>query len=286
MISVIICSREQDIPLRLKQNISETIGVDFELIVINNSNNDYSIFSAYNRGVSQAKGDILCFIHEDVYFHSSGWGGVVSSHIYDHCEVGAVGFLGGHYLPSRPCYWAEPRVESAQYIQGETLNGVYSSREIYHHKYRQNRTFVAAIDGVFMAMPKRIFTDYGIQWDDSTYSGFHFYDADMCMQIHHVGLKVEVIWGVWMEHESCGDIGEAFLKARHIWYKKWQNSLPLICGVELTDEDIDICRIIMDITDQSYQYRQIRQSLAYRLGKALLHPSIANLKRLFALHAK
>ena len=282
MISVIICSRRTDITDELKKNISNTIGCDYELVVIDNSHNSFSIFQAYNKGVQSSHGEILCFLHEDVLFHTSNWGKIVSSHLLEHHEVGAIGFLGGHYLPHRPCYWSEPRVESVHYIQGEVVNGVYSNRKICHQKYRSERTFVAAIDGVFMAIPRSVFDNYQIRWDDITYSGYHFYDADMCMQLHQIGLDIEVLWDVWMEHKSCGDTGESFLKARNVWYNKWQEYLPVIKGIELTEEDIDICRIIIDITDQSYRYGQIRESIAYRLGKAILHPSLFNIRRLFS----
>ena len=281
MISIIICSREIDIPQDLRSNISSTVGCPFELIVIDNSNNNYNICQAYNEGIRRSTGDTLCFIHDDILFHTPGWGTIVDSHLAEHTEVGAIGFLGGHYLPQRPCYWSEPRVESTHYIQGETLDGLYSTRKIDHHKYRNGRTFVAAIDGVFIAIRRKTFEKHCLRWDEITFPGFHFYDADMCMQIHSVGLKIEVLWDIWMEHKSCGNMGAEFLKARLAWYTKWKDSLPVICGVEMTDEDIDICRIIMDITDQSYKYLQIRESLAYRLGKALLHPSSSNLRRLF-----
>lgn len=281
MISIIICSRKPDIPRELRQNIAETIGCEYELIIIDNSKHSYSICQAYNNGLNESNGDILCFMHDDVLFHSTDWGQIISLHLLEHHEVGIIGFLGGHYLPKRPCYWSEPRVESAHYIQGETIDGIYSYRMIDHHKYRQNRTFVAAVDGVFMAMRRDIFTGYPIQWDSSTFTDFHFYDADMCMQIHKAGLKIEILWDVLMEHKSCGTTRNSFIKARQIWYNKWQDNLPVVCGIKMTEEDSDICRIIMDITDQSYQYVQIRQSLAYRLGKAIVHPTVENLKRLF-----
>ena len=60
MISCIICSRRPDISAELKENIASTIGCEYELVVIDNSKNEYSIFSAYNEGVRRAKGDILC----------------------------------------------------------------------------------------------------------------------------------------------------------------------------------------------------------------------------------
>ena len=280
MISIIICSRKADIAQDLKDNIAATIGCEYELCVIDNSHNEYSICSAYNEGVRLTKGDILCFMHEDVLFHSDGWGNEIAMHLYAHHDVGAVGFLGGHYLPQRPCYWSEPRRESAHYIQGELVNGMYSSRKICHEQYRQKRTFVAAIDGVFMAIPRFVFEDKKVNWDADSYSGFHFYDADMCMQIHKAGMKIEVLWNVWMEHKSCGHIGRKFLSDRNIWYEKWKDSLPLICGIDMSDEDIDISRIIMDITEQSYQYLLIQNSLAYRLGKFIIRPSKDNFKKM------
>lgn len=75
MLSLIVCSRTNDISNELKENVSTTIGCDYEWVVINNSQNQYSIFSAYNEGVSRAKGDVLCFMHEDVLFRTNNGGG-------------------------------------------------------------------------------------------------------------------------------------------------------------------------------------------------------------------
>ena len=62
MISIIICSRKANVPKELKENIASTIGCEYELCVIDNSRNEYNIFSAYNEGIRRAKGDILCFM--------------------------------------------------------------------------------------------------------------------------------------------------------------------------------------------------------------------------------
>ena len=55
MLSLIICSRHSDISDKLKDNIQKTIIAEYELIVIDNSKNKYSIFSAYNEGVKKAR---------------------------------------------------------------------------------------------------------------------------------------------------------------------------------------------------------------------------------------
>lgn len=75
MISCIICSRSSKISEELEKNIVETIGCDYELVVIDNSRNEYSIFSAYNKGVKRAKGNVLCFMHDDILYRTSNWGG-------------------------------------------------------------------------------------------------------------------------------------------------------------------------------------------------------------------
>lgn len=281
MISIIICSRTADISKELRQNITATVGCAYELCIVDNSRNEYNIFTAYEEGTRRAKGDVLCFIHDDIIFHTDGWGSVLEKHIKRNPEVGAIGVLGGHYLPKRPCYWLEPRKESANYIQGLSKNGQYYTRRIIHQLYRSERTYVAAIDGLFMAMPRRLFAEGEVKWDTQTFHGFHFYDADMCMQVHRAGYEVEIIWDILIEHKSCSGFTEAFLEARKIWFKKWEKDMPITKGIEMTAEDIEICENIMDITDDSHAYYMLHQSKAYRLGKFLLHPNSVNFKKLF-----
>ena len=74
MLSLIICSRTPRISEELEKNIAETIGCEYELVVIDNSKNKYSIFSAYNEGVRRSKGDVLCFMHDDILYKTNGWG--------------------------------------------------------------------------------------------------------------------------------------------------------------------------------------------------------------------
>lgn len=73
MISVIICSRAKIIKTNLFENIKNTIGCNYELIVIDNSENKFSIFQAYNLGIEKSLGDYLCFLHDDVFIHTDGW---------------------------------------------------------------------------------------------------------------------------------------------------------------------------------------------------------------------
>ncbi|MGB3132870.1 MAG: glycosyltransferase, partial [Saprospiraceae bacterium] len=74
MISIITCSRAKDISTELRKNIVQTIGIEHEIIVFDNSANKHSIFQAYNIGASRAKYEILCFVHDDLFYMTQDWG--------------------------------------------------------------------------------------------------------------------------------------------------------------------------------------------------------------------
>ena len=274
MISCIICSRQADITAELKENIASTIGCEYELVVIDNSKNEYSIFSAYNEGVRRAKGDILCFMHEDILFYNKGWGTSILSHCYKYSDIGVLGVYGGHYLPKCPCYWLDARIESTVHISKDATTNLFNV--VKHNQYAGNgeRTFVAAVDGVFMVVPKHMFEH--IYWDDKTFNGYHFYDMDLSMQVHKLGYKVEVIWDVLLYHKSSGNFDENYLLARDNWYDKWKESLPMIVGINLTKEQLDVANTIVSTHNALYtsevQIKNLLNSKAYKIGKVILYP--------------
>ena len=94
MISIIVCSKFPTLSKELLDNISQTVGTDYEIVSIDNSQAKYSIFEAYNEGVARSKGEYLCFMHEDVVLRSSNWGNTVER-VLSHKDVGAIGVAGG-----------------------------------------------------------------------------------------------------------------------------------------------------------------------------------------------
>ena len=101
MISLIVCSRSKDISRKLRENVEKTIGVEFEWVVIDNSTGAHSIFKAYNLGSKRAKGDILCFMHDDILFLSNNWGKVVID-AFQMETLGLLGVIGNHVVPACP----------------------------------------------------------------------------------------------------------------------------------------------------------------------------------------
>ena len=74
MISVVICSINPTYADQVSKNISETIGVEHEIILMDNTRINKSISAVYNMGAASSKFGIVCFVHEDVLFETNVWG--------------------------------------------------------------------------------------------------------------------------------------------------------------------------------------------------------------------
>ena len=74
MISIIICNRKKVLDPKLENNIKSTIGIEYEIINIDNSDNRYNIFQAYNKGIQKSKYPYICFMHDDILYHTVNWG--------------------------------------------------------------------------------------------------------------------------------------------------------------------------------------------------------------------
>lgn len=260
IISIIICSRYPDIAQTLKDNISETIGVDYELVVIDNSENKYSIFSAYNEGIRRAKGEILCFMHEDILYHTKDWGNLLIEHFNSDEKAGLIGVMGTHFLPKTPSYWCDTEYVSGRLIQGFSENDQYKTITEDHNKYLNgfNSIDAVSVDGFWFSAQKEMFTK--IHFDEISFKGFHFYEMDICMQVLNVGYKVKIIHNILIEHFSYGTGDKSFDKARSIFYKKWKNKLPIVRGIDLSDDEIE------SITKMVFR-RKLNQKKSYHFIK-------------------
>lgn len=265
MISIIICSRNTFISFELSNNIQNTIGVEYELIVIDNSKNRYSIFSAYNEGVSRAKYSYLCFMHEDIFFHTKNWGVKVVNH-FNNEAVGMIGVLGGHYLPNKPAhFWDSP------YVSGNFILTIDGVQQVFNHNnyFFAKDTYidVVACDGLWFCLPKTIF-DY-LKFDDITFTGFHLYDMDISLQVLKIGRLVRVVKDILIEHVNKSDISNLFYDNQYLFYNKWKFMLPISRGI-IIDET---CKtLIDDYCDVRNRYNLILKSKAYLIGKFILKP--------------
>ena len=215
MISIVICSKKSTISSFLKNNIESTIGVNYEIIVIDNSNQDYSIFSAYNAGLKQCKYPYVCFVHQDVKFLTCDWGEKMMKHLLDK-KTGIIGIAGGKMMIRVPGWWS---------VDGEYMNIFQhfndGKTKPIHMKLPEGFTGIRQqaiiLDGVFLAMRKEVFEK--IRFDE-LFSGFHGYDFDISIQSIAVGYRNYVVYDILLEHFSAGKKSRLFYHNSIEIYKK------------------------------------------------------------------
>jgi GT2 family glycosyltransferase len=217
MISIIICSKNSDISEQLKSNIEATIGVRYELIVIDNSKQDYSIFSAYNEGIRRASFDYLCFMHEDIWYHSKDWGTKVLTHLAD-TRTGLIGLAGAYYLPVVPALWSKAKPHVRNLIQSHRDK----TKPPRQHTIAEDKE-VICVDGFWFCSRKNIFQE--VCFDEETFTGFHFYDLDISMQIREKGYSIRVISNITVEHYSIGSLNSQWLDSAYTFYNKWEKQI-------------------------------------------------------------
>jgi hypothetical protein len=223
MLSIIVCSRSAKLLEKFIENIQKTIGVDYEIISIDNSENKYSIFSAYNEGFARSKYLYLCFVHEDVVFHTQNWGKIVIDHLQDP-KTGILGLAGGDLAPVVPAmWWALTPTEKI--IQTDPTEKKPSLNNCYPINYDKPTRSVVLLDGVFLCMRRQLFEN--IKFDE-TLCGFHSYDFDISIQSILAGYYNYVIFDVSVEHFSMGNMNGEYYRNLIKVYKKWEKQLPLV----------------------------------------------------------
>lgn len=235
MTSIIICSKQEKYSLNIGENIKSTIGDSFELLCINNSQNKFSIFEAYEQGVLKAQGDILVFIHEDILFRTKNWGLIVRN-ILSKEKTGIVGVIGGHIIDETSLSWTTCGYYSGQVVQIDNQQPIH-----YDHSKQGLGTEVVAVDGMFIAIRKELFDKRILFWDKKTYTGFHFYDLDICMQAKLANYKIKIV-PILLEHHSKGAFNQSFYESCKQFHQKWDYYLPV------TSPDVSF-----DMQKKSYQ---------------------------------
>ncbi|MDQ6812944.1 MAG: glycosyltransferase family protein [Bacteroidota bacterium] len=228
MISIIVSSYKEEYFERLKKNISETIGVSYEIIRIWNPNS-IGICEAYNRGASQAVYPYLCFCHEDMVFNTTNWGTIAVEHFNINLDLGLIGVAGSAYKPYMLSGWGSAWGSQSIYYYLNQADQVAKRTEEVRINIKEgiylNQT--VTVDGCFLFTTRKVYSE--ITFDDRTFKGYHCYDVDYSIQ---VGLKykVGVISNILITHLSLGSYDYTWLEDTVQLHKKWKKKLPLKVG--------------------------------------------------------
>lgn len=277
MLSLIICSRKHNISEELEKNIAETIGCEYELVVIDNSKNQYSIFSAYNEGVRQSKGNNLCFMHDDLWYRTLNWGSEVEKFIAETKDIGVVGVLGAYCLTKNHGYWdmMKPYVTGRAPVGNNKDWEDVNNGDFYYGKDCSQE--VVAVDGMWFCIPRKLFER--IKFDEETYSGYHFYDMDICMQSLCAGYKNAVIRDIEILHMCHPQYNYLFSLSMKKFCKKWDHELPIFRGEAINMDEKNYRRLYDTVKQycsllEKYNFykEDVENSLSFRLGNAIAEP--------------
>lgn len=226
MISIIICSISPERLHSLEVNIAKTIGVEYEVIAIDNRERKWPIAKAYNYGAEQAMYPYLFFVHEDVMFHSIGWGSFVV-HKLKEPNCGVVGFAGGKVMLN--CYsgWNQywEWVCCYLYQDDDGLARFDVSNAYLERPFEE----VVTLDGLGLFVRKELWEQY--PFDESVLTGFHCYDIDFSLQILSDGRYKNYVCcsnHVLIEHFSKGSYNkEWYSDTIRLHRNKWKKVLPV-----------------------------------------------------------
>lgn len=274
MISIVICSRSNQIKDALSLNIKKTIGnIKYEIIAIDNSYNQYSIFSAYNKGLNLAKYPIVCFMHEDVLFQTTDWGEMVKD-CFDNPHVGLCGVIGSKFISKVPCGWWLSQSRRGHIIEKRKYGDFVENYSL------KNKELVATVDGVWFCIRKNLFSK--ISFDEKTFKGFHCYDMDISLQILQLGYQLQIMPSIELYHKSQGCTNDIFYLNYLLLLKKWNDFLPVSIDIDENEKAKNMMFVnsyVKGISKENYFYRYTT-SLVFK--SLCLVDKIFNLKNIFS----
>lgn len=228
MISIIICSANANDLKLVRENISATIGIPYEVIAFDNSAGSKGICEIYNQGTKQAKFDILCFMHEDISFRTVNWGKKVLSIFDGNEETGLLGIAGGGYKSLTPSSWYNYHLQENGGFYANLIQGFKHTGKPDQHEYRNPKTEslsrVACIDGCWMCTRKTVAKRY--PFDDKRLKKFHGYDLDFSIAVNQK-YQVMVTFEVLLQHFSEGNFNSTWMDEIVKVHKKWGGFLPI-----------------------------------------------------------
>lgn len=221
MISIIVSSRDEEVLASFRKNVAATVEAEHEIVAIANAQGQYGICEVYNAGAYRSKFEILCFVHEDVSFQTTGWGSKITEALCDP-TVGLIGVAGAtHKSANVSAWWDTPVQHHRVHIQ-HPYNRQLTNLNI--NPDQVSLAEVVALDGVFLATRREIWTQF--KFDQERLTGFHFYDIDFSTAVR-TKYKVVVTYDISLTHFSSGNPNTAdWVDHALVYHKKWRKRLP------------------------------------------------------------
>lgn len=233
-ISIVVCSRFQELDDKFLQNITDSIGVEYEVLPFINQN---SIFSAYNKGISMSSGDIICFLHEDIRMHTANWGKILERLFNENPSIGLLGIAGAMAKTKIPSGWWDCDKENKAINIIQHFPDKKKEHQCFGFKDDLNLQAVS-IDGVFMALRRKAGARF---WDEL--NGFHGYDLSLSFEVLKRNYKIGITRSILIEHYSYGHQSADWLEAIIKAHQNYSTVFPLNAN---NSHELKNCRLLLD----------------------------------------
>jgi hypothetical protein len=257
MLSIIICSISPEFLARVSENIENTVGCEYELIVHDNRDTNYGICKVYNFCAEKAKYPYLCFAHEDIFIAKEGWGYDLVDYLEKNPNVGLIGVAGLSFISERvkPFHPVKSMFLNVRQIDKKT--------QAFFHGWqppsKKEKFKVGVVDGQFLLTRKTVWSDN--RFDENNFDGFHLYDFDFSMQINQKYIIIATT-EIDITHYSFGNYDKVYDKYYRLFIDKWKSRLPLVLFPENTSS-MDYLETFTHALLIALKYRDIRSFKTY-----------------------
>ncbi|BCA79137.1 glycosyltransferase [Desulfuromonas sp. AOP6] len=232
--SIITCSVDDTKFSRLQSSLNQSFSEPFELIRIPDAQ---SLCEGYNRGIREARGDVLVFCHDDIEFFNENLGSRLHQSL-ESCDI--VGVAGTSRLVEGNWIAA-----GHPYIHGQVAHLTKGKADTYELCIYGNGRDpelvpgIQALDGLFFAVRRDVFKE--VSFDEDLFDGFHLYDLDFTYTAFLKGYRIAVDHRINVLHSSAGNYSEDWsryfkrfnTKHSHVLEKKNSFSLTRFKGLRL-----------------------------------------------------
>ncbi len=162
-----------------------------EFRIVDNASN-IGTYATFKEGLKHAKGDILCYLHSDVFIYENGWDKRVVDSFEKNQKLGLVGFVGSceiDGLGGRGC-------GTASNFRGRQIGEWRGSPAEAHGKRISGLMPAAVVDGCVMILRRSCLQAIENVVD---FPHHHFYDRLISCQVLEAGWNVAVL-GIAFDH--------------------------------------------------------------------------------------
>lgn len=217
MMSIVICSIDESRYSAVCANYRQAFaGEPVEIIGIRDAK---SMCEGYNRGIQQSHGDVVIFSHDDVEIIGTQSARRLRAHLQRYDLLGIAGttrLVGPRWVEAGPpfLFGQVAQINSS----GKGYDVAIWNATLPAHGEMQ------ALDGVFLCARRNVVEQ--LQFDESTFGGFHLYDLDFSFRAYRAGFKLAVINDLPMIHASMGEFGDRWAEDAERFVRKHGSALP------------------------------------------------------------